>query len=83
MSKTEWEEYATGLIKAEIAKKNISLIELSKRLELIGVYTTPMNISNKIKRGSFSVTFFLQVLTTLECQNLSLLPPHQYKLRNR
>ena len=46
MSDDEWKEYAKGLIKAEIARKNISLIDLSKKLEVMGISETPQNISN-------------------------------------
>ena len=62
MSDEEWKNYAKGLIKAEIVRKNISLIELSKKLEEMGISETPQNISNKINRGTFGAIFMLQIL---------------------
>jgi len=41
VSDDEWKDYAKGLIKAEIARKNISLIDLSKKLETMGISETP------------------------------------------
>ena len=35
MSDDEWKDYAKGLLKAEIARKNLSLIDVAKKLEAI------------------------------------------------
>ena len=72
MSDEEWTNYAKGLIKAEIVRKNISLIELSKKLEEMGISETPQNISNKINRGTFGAIFMLQILTAIDCKELRL-----------
>ena len=72
MSEDEWKDYAKGLIKAEIARKNISLIDLSKKLEAMGISETPQNISNKINRGNFGVIFMLQILKAIDCKEIRL-----------
>ncbi|QTD64562.1 hypothetical protein J4G46_01615 [Acinetobacter towneri] len=72
MSDEEWKNYAKGLIKAEIVRKNISLIELSKKLEEMGISETPQNISNKINRGTFGAIFMLQILKAIDCKELRL-----------
>ena len=72
MSDEEWKNYAKGLIKAEIVRKNISLIELSKKLEEMGISETPQNISNKINRGTFGAIFMIQILKAIDCKELRL-----------
>ena len=72
MSDDEWKDYAKGLIKAEIARKNISLIDLSKKLEAMGISETPQNISNNINRGTFGSIFMLQILTAIDCKEIRL-----------
>lgn len=72
MSEDEWKNYAKGLIKAEIARKNISLINLAKKLEAIGISETPQNISNKINRGTFGAIFMLQILKAIDCEVIRL-----------
>ena len=72
MNEEEWKEYAKGLIKSEIARKNLTLTDVAKRLEAIGVVETPQNISNKINRGTFGAVFMLQILKAIDCKNISL-----------
>lgn len=72
MSEDEWKDYTKGLIKAEIARKNISLIDLSKKLEAMGISETPQNISNKINRGTFGAIFMLQILKVIGCEVIRL-----------
>jgi hypothetical protein len=66
----EWKEYAKGILKAEIARKNLSLIEVAKMLEAIGISDTPQNISNKINRGTFGAIFMLQILKAIDCKDI-------------
>ena len=73
VSDDEWKDYAKGLIKAEIARKNISLIDLAKKLESMGISETPQNISNKINRGTFGAIFMLQILKAIDCKDIRLI----------
>ncbi|EJB8578389.1 MULTISPECIES: DUF6471 domain-containing protein [unclassified Acinetobacter] len=70
MSDEEWKEYAKGLLKAEIARKNLSLIDVAKKLEAMGISETPQNISNKINRGTFGAIFMLQILKAVGCKEI-------------
>ena len=70
MSEDEWKERAKGILKAEIARKNLNFIDVSQRLEAIGVHETPQNISNKIGRGTFGAIFMLQVLDVIGCTEI-------------
>lgn len=73
MSENDWKNRAKGLLKSEIARRNLSYIEISKKLESIGVYETPKNISNKIARGSFGAVFMLQVFEAIGCDEIRLI----------
>ena len=70
MSDEEWKEYAKGLLKAEIARKNLSLIDVAKKLEAMGISETPQNISNKINRGTFVEIFILQIIKAVGCKEI-------------
>ena len=70
MSDEEWKEYAKGLLKAEIARKNLSLIDVARKLEAMGISESPQNISNKINRGTFGAIFMLQILKAVGCKEI-------------
>ncbi len=72
MSDEEWKEYAKGLLKAEIARKNLSLIDVARKLEAMGISESPQNISNKINRGTFGAIFMLQILKAVGCKEIRL-----------
>lgn len=72
MSESEWKSYAKGLIKAEIARRNLNYIEIAERLKAIGVEESPQNISNKIGRGTFGAIFMLQILQVIGCTELHI-----------
>jgi hypothetical protein len=68
----DWQAQAKGLIRAELARRNLSYKELAERLAQIGVTESERNLSNKINRGSFSVAFLLQVMSALGVKNLQI-----------
>ena len=72
MNNKEWKNYAKGLIKAEIVRKNLTLIDVAKRLKEMGISETPQNISNKINRGTFGAIFMLQILKAIDCEVIRL-----------
>ena len=72
MSDYEWREYAKGIIKSEIARKNLSLIEVANKLDELGISDTPQNISNKINRGTFGAIVMLQILKAIGCNEIRL-----------
>lgn len=71
-SEDYWKDYVRGLLKAEIARRNISYIEISERLAAQGIHESPQNISNKIGRGTFGAIFMMQVLRVIGCVSLNL-----------
>ena len=72
MSDEEWKEYAKGLLKEEKKKKNLSLIDVARKLEAMGISESPQNISNKINRGTFGAIFMLQILKAVGCKEIRL-----------
>lgn len=75
MSEDQWNEWAKGVLKAEISRRNLSFVEVAERLKSLGVEESGRNVSNKIGRGTFSATFMLQVLAAIGCTTLRIDPP--------
>ena len=73
MTDKEWQDRLKGMVKAELAKRNINYVQLAGLLEeAYGVTETPQNLSNKIARGKFSAVFMVQVLEVVGCKSLSI-----------
>lgn len=68
----QYQDKAKGLLRAEIARRNLSYEELAQKLAAIGVEDTARNLSNKISRGGFSAGFLVQCLEAIGCQELRL-----------
>jgi len=75
MIEDDWKNYAKGLIKSEIALRNLNYIQISEKLEKIGVHESPQNLSNKIGRGTFGAVFMLQILQVIGCDELRIINP--------
>ena len=72
MPDKEWQDRVKGILKAELKRRNVSYKQLAERLEAMGIHETERNINNKISRGGFSATFFVQVLVAIGVQTLHL-----------
>lgn len=72
MPDTEWQARVKGILKGELKRRNVSYRELSERLEAVGIRETERNINNKISRGGFTATFFIQCLVAIGCHTLHL-----------
>lgn len=72
MNDEQWKVYAKGLLKSEIARRDLNYVEVSEKLKVIGIDESPQNISNKIGRGKFSAIFMLQVLKAIGCEEINL-----------
>jgi len=70
--RTDWEEMAKGLLRAEMARKSVTYAQLVERLSAIGVEDNERNLRNKVSRGKFTAGFFLQCLSALGCTQLRL-----------
>ncbi|MDI1278886.1 DUF6471 domain-containing protein [Methylobacter sp.] len=65
MTQDEWNRQATNLLKAELARAGIGYEELIRRLDDLGVKESYKGIANKINRGAYSFTFFMQCMKAL------------------
>ena len=69
----EWKDKVRGILKAELARRNIKQGELVGMLEeAYGVKETPQTLSNKISRGTFTAIFMFQILEVIDCEKLTL-----------
>ena len=67
----EWQDRVKGLLKAELAKRNINYQKLSALLdEKYGITESPQNLSNKVARGKFSAVFMVQVCEAIGCAKM-------------
>ena len=70
--RTDWEAKARGIIRAELARQNVTYSQLVERLESIGVAEDERNLRNKVSRGKFTAAFLLQCLAALGSSSLRL-----------
>ena len=62
---TDWATACSRLLKAEIARTDITLAKLAKRLQRLGIEETETTLKNKLYRGTFSMAFFVQCMRAL------------------
>ena len=69
----EWAERVRTYLKAELAKADVTYVELAKRLKRHGFKDeTEASITAKLKRGTFAAIFLLAVLAALEADGVRL-----------
>lgn len=68
----DWTAYVKGILRAEMAKNQVTYKILSDRLAEIGVKDTEVNLRNKISRGGFTAVFLIQCLHVLKSTTLRL-----------
>jgi Domain of unknown function (DUF6471) len=61
----DWADAASRLLKAEIAREGVTLAQLAGRLNRLGQQETEASLKNKLYRGTFSMTFFMQCIRAL------------------
>ena len=72
MPDKEWQDRVKNILKAELKRRGISYRQLAEKLEEMGVHESERNINNKISRGGFSATFFVQALIAAGCKTITL-----------
>lgn len=68
----DWPGLVKGVLKAELARRNLSYADLAAKLGEIGVKDNELNIKNKINRGTFTAIFFVQCLEAIGCKTIRL-----------
>ena len=71
-SEAEWAERASNFLKTKLKEKEVTYVDLVKRLKKHGFSETEASITNKLKRGTFSATFFLACLAAMELEGVVL-----------
>ena len=72
-SEAEWAERAAAFLKHKLREGEVTYVDLAKRLKKHGFKSeTEASITNKLKRGTFSATFFLACLAALELDGVAL-----------
>lgn len=62
----DWRAIVKGVIRAEMARRNMSYRELAERLDTVDVKgMNERTIANKINRGTFSAVFLVQVMEAI------------------
>jgi len=69
-----WELEARRILKAELARAGIGYKSLVVRLAVLDVEESEANLSNKINRGKFPFTFFLQCMKAIDVQTVDVSP---------
>lgn len=68
----DWTAYTKGLLRAEMARRQITYKGLVEKLAAQGVSETEANLRNKISRGGFTAAFFVQALNAMGVTTLRL-----------
>lgn len=71
-TKDEWGERASAFLKAKLKEKEVTYVELVKRLKRHGFKETEASLTMKLKRGTFSATFFLACIAAMELEGVAL-----------
>jgi hypothetical protein len=70
--RTDWEAKARGIVRAEMARQNITYAQLVEKLAAIGVQEDERNLRNKVSRGKFTAAFLLRCLSALGSRSVSV-----------
>ena len=68
----DWNKVASGILKAELKRRNITYEQLVALLSTIDVHETHASILSKMSRGAFQFAFFLQCAAAIGMTNLRL-----------
>jgi Domain of unknown function (DUF6471) len=70
--RTDWEAKARGILRAEMAKQNVTYSQLLEKLKSIDIQEDERNLRNKVSRGKFTAAFMLQCLTAMGVSDLRM-----------
>jgi hypothetical protein len=67
-----WEAEAKRILKAELARQGLTYKGLVNRLAALGIKDDERAIANRISRGKFQFTFFLQCMRAIGVNEVDL-----------
>ncbi|MEI9890371.1 MAG: DUF6471 domain-containing protein [Caulobacteraceae bacterium] len=68
----DWTAYTKGLLRAEMARRQVTYKGLVEKLGVLGLSETEANLRNKISRGGFTGAFLIQCLAAMGVTALRL-----------
>jgi hypothetical protein len=68
----DWDGYAKGVLRGEMARKGIKYAGLVDLLAEEGVKESVANLRNKVSRGSFTASFLFQCLSVMRVTTLHI-----------
>lgn len=71
-SKVYWAKIPPKILKTELAKRDMTYIELVKKLQDIGVEIKVEDLRGRLARGTFSAMLFIQCLRAIDVKNLPI-----------
>lgn len=83
LGRRDWAEEAKNMLRAELKRRGMTYKDLVEALEMVGVQETEANLRNKVSRGNFSASFFLQTLDAMGCTLVPAVPAGMTALRGR
>lgn len=73
----DWHIEAKRVLRAEMVRKGASVEDLAKGLADLGVAESPKSLAVKISRGKFQLSFFLQCMSALGVEAVTITLPSQ------
>jgi len=67
----KWAKIISRIVRAEMVKRDISYLELAKKLNEIKVPISSDDLRSRVSRGTFSAILFVQCMRVLGVKNLS------------
>ncbi len=68
----EWNFKASTILRVEMLRRDITAENLSKKLREFDADLEPHALNNKIRRGTFTLAFFLQCMVAMGVRDLDL-----------
>jgi 3-mercaptopyruvate sulfurtransferase SseA len=68
----DWQALVKGILKGELARRDLSYADLAEKLAEIGIKENRRNITNKVGRGNFSAVFLVQCLKAIGVKTIHL-----------
>jgi hypothetical protein len=73
LNRQEWAEGAAAFLKHKLREAEVTYADLAQKLKKHGFKSeTEASITNKLKRGTFSATFFLACIAAMELDGIAL-----------
>lgn len=70
--KKYWTKIVSKILKAELAKRDISYPQLVEKLETTGLIIKVEDLRGRLSRGNFSAVLFIQCMRAIGVKNLQL-----------